>query len=109
MANSWLTLVKKTFVEGRKKNKEYSYKQAMIDARIKKNHSKGGSVEEDGEESSSPPELTDTSSGETSSNEMPTGTTVGGKSRRNKKSKGSKKSKKTRKTRKTRKSRKTRK
>jgi len=48
MANSWITLVKKTFGEGRKKNKEYSYKQAMMDAKMIKNGSKkrGGGGEE---------------------------------------------------------------
>jgi hypothetical protein len=39
MANAWLTLVKKTFDTGRGKDKDYSYKQAMIDA--KKAHDSG--------------------------------------------------------------------
>lgn len=106
MANAWITLVKKTFGEGRKKNKEYSYKQAMMDAKKKKH---GGQNDEEFAE-----EEVDSPSGEEYVGEevdisTAPNLTMGGKSRRRKggkrktskkSKKGGKKSKKTRKSRK---------
>ena len=102
MANSWITLVKKTFGEGRKKNKGYSYKQAMMDAKMIKNGSKkrGGGGEEMGK-------MDEDTMDEGAMDED----TMGGKARKSKKCKmggkkskkckmGGKKSKKTRKCRK---------
>lgn len=95
MANSWITLVKKTFGEGRKKNKEYSYKQAMMDAKMIKNGSKkrGGGGEEMGKMDEG-----DMDEGDMDEDtvEMSTPTpTMGGKSKKSKKCKmGGKKSKK---------------
>jgi hypothetical protein len=50
MANAWLTLVKKTWDDGRKTNKDYSYKQAMMDAKMKKNGSKKHSSKKGGQD-----------------------------------------------------------
>jgi hypothetical protein len=117
MANAWITLVKKTFSEGLKKDKSYSYKQAMMDAKLKKNGSKkGGQADDDTMDISTTTPINDgatdvsttTTIDEESSGSSPT---VGGKSRRSKKSKKggktSKKSKKAgKKSKKTRKARK---
>jgi hypothetical protein len=119
MANAWLTLVKKTWDEGRKTNEDYSYKQAMMDAKMKKNGSKkhgskkGGQADEDEdvEEEMTPSGETMVEDESTMSTSTPT---MGGKSRRSKKSKKSKKGGKTskkskkagKKSKKTRKSRK---
>jgi hypothetical protein len=42
MPNAWIAAVRSTFAAGRKKNKSYSYKQAMIDA--KKTYKKGSAA-----------------------------------------------------------------
>ena len=117
MANAWITLVKKTFGEGRKKDENYSYKQAMMDAKMKKNGSKkGGQADDDAMDVSDTPsgdddamDVSDTPSGDDDAmdvsktniiddDEDSTGSsspTMGGKSRRSKKSKKSKKAGKT--------------
>lgn len=111
MANAWITLVKKTFSEGLKKDKSYSYKQAMMDAKLKKNGSKkGGQADDEVVEDEMSPVGEAVIDGETTESTTPTTTpAVGGKSRRkkSKKSKTSKKSKKAgKKSKKTRKARK---
>jgi hypothetical protein len=109
MANAWLTLVKKTWDEGRKTDKEYSYKQAMMDAKMKKHGpKKGGQVEVEESVEETPSGNTIVEEEATFSTSTPT---MGGKSRRSKKSKKggktSKKSKKAgKKSKKTRKARK---
>jgi hypothetical protein len=45
MANGWMALVKKTWEEGRKSNKDYSYKQAMMDAKKTNDSGAGTKVE----------------------------------------------------------------
>lgn len=106
MANSWLTLVKKTFDEGRKSDEHYSYKQAMMDAKKSKNSSskRGGGGEEMGKMG----KMDDGDVMEYGNAADVSTDPVGGKSRKSKKSKKSakkskkagKKSKKTRKARK---------
>jgi hypothetical protein len=123
MANAWLTLVKKTWDEGRKTDKDYSYKQAMMDAKMKKNGSKKHDSKKGGQADGDAMDISTTTSGVSDEMDVSTttpvdedatgvsATTVGGKSRRSKKSKKggktSKKSKKAgKKSKKTRKSRK---
>jgi len=103
MANAWITLVKKTFSEGLKKDKSYSYKQAMMDAKLKKNGSKkGGQADDEVVEDEMSPIGEAVIDEETTESTTPTTTptttpAVGGKSRKSKKSKKSKTSKKSKK------------
>ena len=104
MANSWLTLVKKTFDEGRKSDENYSYKQAMMDAKKSKNSSKRGGGGDEGAVAGAGAVANKRNDGDIMEygNAADVSTDpVGGKSRKSKKSKKSaKKSKKTRKARK---------